>query len=92
MFSRNSYIHNYNIRGRRNIHLNGINSKSGIRSFSYAAANFFNKLPSSVKNFKPIRSFTSNYWLEKNPMCGRLLRYFTFYSYVSISIYVFIRC
>ena len=40
MFSRNSDIHNYNTRGRRNIHLNRINSKSGIRSFSYVAANF----------------------------------------------------
>ena len=60
LLPRNSDIHNYNSRGRRNIHLNRISSKSGIRSFLYAAANFFNKLPSSVKNSKSIRSFTSN--------------------------------
>ena len=59
MFSHNSDIHNYNTRGRRNIHLKRINSKSGVRSFSYTAANFFIKLPSSVKNSKSIRSFTS---------------------------------
>ena len=52
MFTRNSDIHNYNTRGRRNIYLNRISSKSGIRSFSYAAANFFNKLTSSEKNSK----------------------------------------
>ena len=55
----------YNTRGRSDIHLNKINSKSGIRSFSYVIANFFKKLPSSVKNSKSIRSFTSNHWLEK---------------------------
>ena len=55
MFSRNSDIHNYNIRGRRHINFNRIDSKLGIRSFSYAAANFFNKLLSSVKNSKSIR-------------------------------------
>ena len=63
MFSRNSDIHSYNTRGRRNIHLhvNRINSKSGIRSFLYAAANFVNNLPSSVINSKSIRSSTLNY-------------------------------
>ena len=65
MFSRNSDIHNHNTRGCRNIHLNKITSRSGIRSFSHAAANLFNNLPNSVKNSKSIRSFTSNYWLEK---------------------------
>ena len=51
--------------GRSNIHLNRISSKSGSRSFSYAAAELFNDLPNHVKNSDSIRSFTSNYWFEK---------------------------
>ena len=47
------------------IHLNRISSKSGSRSFPYAAAELFNDLPNHVKNFDSIRSFTSNYWFEK---------------------------
>ena len=42
LFSRNSDVHNYNTRVRSNIHLNRISSKSGSRSFSYAAAELFN--------------------------------------------------
>ena len=65
LFSRNSDIHSYNTRGRSNIHLNRISSKSGSRSFSYAAAELFNDLPDHVKNSDSMRSFTSNYWFEK---------------------------
>ena len=66
LFSRNSVVHNYKARGRRNIHLNRIISKSGSRSFCYAAADLFNDLPNHVKNSESIRSFTSNYyWCEK---------------------------
>ena len=61
LFSRNSDVHNYNTRGRSNIHLYSISSKSGSRSFSYAAAELFNDLPNRVKNSESIRSFTSNY-------------------------------
>ena len=61
LFSRNSDILNYNTRGRSNIHLNRILSKSGSSSFSYAAADLFNDLPNYVKNSESIRSFTSNY-------------------------------
>ena len=65
LFSRNSDVHNYNTRGRSKIHLNRITSKSGSRSFSYAAAGLFNDLPNHVMNSESIRSFTSNYWFEK---------------------------
>ena len=67
VFCRNSDVHNYNYntRGHSNIHLNRISSKSGSRSFSYAAAELFNDLPNHVKNSDSIRSFTSNYWFEK---------------------------
>lgn len=68
MFSRNSDIHNYNTRGRRNIHLSKISSKSGKRSFSYAAAELFNMLPSFVKNSNSLKHFPSNYWLAKQSM------------------------
>ena len=61
LFSRNSDVLNYNTRGRSNIHLNRILSKSGSSSFSYAAADLFNDLPNYVKNSESIRSFTSNY-------------------------------
>ena len=65
LFSRNSDVHNYNTRGRSNINVSKISSKSGSRSFSYAAAELFNDLPNHVKNSDSIRSFTSNYWFEK---------------------------
>ena len=65
LFSRNSDVHSYNTRGRSNIHLNRISSKSGSRSFSYAAAELFNDLPDHVKNSDSMRNFTSNYWFEK---------------------------
>ena len=65
LFSRNPDVHNYNSRGHSNIHFNRILSKSGSRSFSYAAAELFNDLPNHVKNSDSIRSFTSNYWFEK---------------------------
>jgi len=54
LFSHNSDVHSYNTRGRSNIHLNRISSKSGSRSFSYAAAELFNDLPD-----------LPNYWFEK---------------------------
>ena len=60
LFSRNSDVHSYNTRGRSNIHLNRISSKSGSRSFSYAAAELFNDLPDHVKNSDWMRRFTSN--------------------------------
>ena len=65
LFSRNSDVHSYNTRGRSNVHLNRISSKSGSRSFSYAAAELFNDLPDHVKNSDSMRNFTSNYWFEK---------------------------
>ena len=75
---------NYNTRGRRGIHLNRITSKSGIRSFSYAAVNFFIKLPSSVRNSKSIQSFTSNYWLNKHP---HVLDCYIFFICIYLEIY-----
>ena len=65
LFSHNSDVHSYNTRERSNIHSNRISSKSGSRSFSYAAAELFNGLPDHVKNSESMRSFTSNYWCEK---------------------------
>ena len=65
LFSRNSDVHSYNTRGRSNIHLNRISSRSGSRSFSYAAAELFTDLPDHVKNSDSMRSFASSYWFEK---------------------------
>lgn len=65
LFSCNSDVYSYNTRGRSNIHLNRISSKSGSRSFSSAAAELFNDLPDHVKNSDSMRSFTSNCWFEK---------------------------
>lgn len=66
MFSRNSEIHQYNTRGRNNIHMSKISSKSDSRSFSYAAANFFNNLSAKVTNVVSISSFIANYWQNFN--------------------------
>ena len=60
LFSRNSDVNSYNTRGRSNIHLNRISSKSGSRSFSYSAAELVNDLPGHVKNSDSMRRFTSN--------------------------------
>ena len=56
LFPRNSDVHSYNTRGRSDIHLNRISSKSGSKSFSYAATELFNDLPDYVKNADSIRS------------------------------------
>ena len=62
----NSEIHNHNTRRRNNIHVNQISSRSGQRSFSFSAAKLYNDLSNTVKSSKSVRSFTSNYWLERN--------------------------
>ena len=62
VFCRNSMIHNYNTRGRDDIHLNKVNSKSGQRSFSFSAAKLYNNLPKYVKNSSSLKQFKSRYW------------------------------